>query len=72
MLFAHDTEIALAAAAALVNTGRGGTEQLPDPAALDRFAAAWRWSGKRARDQAELDAVRRSSPAGAAMGDDRG
>jgi predicted RNA-binding Zn ribbon-like protein len=62
LLFAHDTEIALAAAAALVNTGRGGTEQLPDPAALDRFAAAWQWSGERAGDRAELDAVRRLRP----------
>ncbi len=62
MLFAHDTEVALAAAAALVNTGRGGTEQLPDTAALDRFAAAWRWTGQRTHDQAELDAVRRLRP----------
>ena len=38
MLFAHDTEVALICAAALVNTGRGGQEQLPDPAALDDFA----------------------------------
>ncbi len=59
MLFAHDTEVALAAAAALVNTGRGGTEQLADPAALDRFAATWEWTGERRHDQAELDAVRR-------------
>ena len=45
MLLAHDTEMALTTAAALVNTGRGGTEQLPAPAALARFAAAWQWSG---------------------------
>ena len=62
MLFAHDTEIALAAAAALVNTGRGDTEQLPDPAALDRFVADWQWTGARTRDGAELDAVRRLRP----------
>ena len=62
MLFAHDTEVALTAAAALVNTGRDGTEQLPDLAALDRFVAAWRWTGERAHDQAELDAVRRLRP----------
>jgi predicted RNA-binding Zn ribbon-like protein len=62
LLFAHDTEVALAAAAALVNTGRGGTDQLPDPAALDRFAAAWEWTGARTHDQAELDAVRRLRP----------
>ena len=47
MLFAHDTEVALAAAVALVNTGRGGRELLPDVAALDRFVAAWRWTGER-------------------------
>jgi predicted RNA-binding Zn ribbon-like protein len=62
MPFAHDTEIALAAAAALVNTGRGGTEQLPDVAALDLFVAHWRWTGKRTHDQAELDAVRKLRP----------
>jgi predicted RNA-binding Zn ribbon-like protein len=62
VLFAHDTEVALTAAAALVNTGRGGSEQLPDVAALDRFVAAWRWTGERTHDQAELDAVRRLRP----------
>jgi predicted RNA-binding Zn ribbon-like protein len=60
--FAHDTEVALTAAAALVNTGRGGTEQLPDQAALDRFVTARQWTGERTRDQAELDAVRRLRP----------
>ena len=62
MLFAHDTEVALAAAAALVNTGRGGTEDLPDEAALNHFAARWRWTGERTGDRAELDAVRRLRP----------
>ncbi|MDQ2876069.1 MAG: CGNR zinc finger domain-containing protein [Actinomycetota bacterium] len=57
MIFAHDTEVALAAAAALVNTGRGDEERLPDLAALDRFVADWGWTGTRARDRAELDAV---------------
>jgi predicted RNA-binding Zn ribbon-like protein len=62
VLFAHDTEVALGAAATLVNTGRGGREGLPDPAALDRFVTAWRWTGSRTHDQAELDAVRRLRP----------
>ncbi len=62
MLFAHDTEVSLAATAALVNTGRGGTEDLPDEAALDRFVTQWRWTGERTRDRAELDAVRRLRP----------
>ena len=62
MIFAHDTEVALAAAAALVNTGRGRTEQLPDTAALDHFTAAWGWTGERTHGQAELDAVRELRP----------
>ena len=61
MLFAHDTEVALTAAAALVNTGQD-TEELPDMAALDRFVAQWRWTGSRTHDQAELNAVRRLRP----------
>jgi predicted RNA-binding Zn ribbon-like protein len=62
VIFAHDTEVALNAAAALVNTGRAGTEQLPDAASLDRFATAWGWTGERTHDQAELDAVRQLRP----------
>jgi hypothetical protein len=58
VLFAHDTEIALQAAAALVNTARGDREDLPDVAALDEFVAGWGWTGDRVRDQAELDGVR--------------
>ncbi len=62
MLFAHDTEVSLAAAAALVNTGRGGTEELPDMAALDEFVRTWGWTGERAGDLAELEAVRALRP----------
>lgn len=62
MIFAHDTEEALAAAAALVNTGRGGKDELSSPADLDRFVAAQGWTGKRTRDQAELVAVRQLRP----------
>lgn len=62
MLFAHDTEIALAAAASLVNTGRGGTELLPDVAALDEFVQSWGWTGGRTHDEAELEAVRKLRP----------
>lgn len=62
MLFAHDTEISFNAAAALVNTARGGTEELPDVAALDSFIEHWRWTGSRSHDKAELDAVRNLRP----------
>jgi predicted RNA-binding Zn ribbon-like protein len=57
MSFAHDTEVSLNATAALVNTGRGDVEELPDLAALDSFVGHWRWTGGRTHDQAELDAV---------------
>ena len=62
MLFAHDTEISFNAAAALVNTARGGVEELSDVAALDAFIEHWRWSGSRTHDEAELDAVRNLRP----------
>jgi predicted RNA-binding Zn ribbon-like protein len=35
---------------------------MPDPGALDRFVADWNWTGPRARNQAELDAVRALRP----------
>lgn len=62
MLFTHDTEVSLSATAALVNTGRGGREDLPDIDALDAFVDGWQWTGSRAHDQAELDAVKRLRP----------
>jgi predicted RNA-binding Zn ribbon-like protein len=62
MLFTHDTELSLHATAALVNTARDETEGLPDIAALDAFVAQWEITGSRARDQAELDAVRALRP----------
>ena len=58
MLFAHDTEAALATAIALVNIGRNGEEGLPDVAALDRFEQDWRQPERRVHDQPELDAAR--------------
>src|SRR6201996_2591810 len=69
MLFTHDTEMSLNATAALVNTGRGGAEELPDLAALDDFVTHWRWTGSRTHDQAELDAVRTLRPRFAALWD---
>jgi predicted RNA-binding Zn ribbon-like protein len=62
VLFAHDTEVALNAAAALVNTGRQAEDELPDLAALDAFVAQWEWTGSRRRTAAELDAVRALRP----------
>ncbi|MEV7625810.1 CGNR zinc finger domain-containing protein [Actinoplanes sp. NPDC089786] len=61
MIFAHDTEISLAGAAALVNTTDGG-EQLPDLAALDAFYRTWQWTGRRAGTEAELRAVHKLRP----------
>jgi predicted RNA-binding Zn ribbon-like protein len=52
MVFAHDTEVALVATAAMINA------DLPDVATLDAFLDPWGWTGTRAHDQAELDAVR--------------
>jgi predicted RNA-binding Zn ribbon-like protein len=61
VLFAHDTEFALAAAAALVNTA-GAEDALADVAALDAFLDTWRWTGGRGADRAELEAVRALRP----------
>jgi predicted RNA-binding Zn ribbon-like protein len=58
LLFAHDTEIALQGAAALVNTSAPDRELLPDTEALDRFVVEWGWTGSRRRDAAELTEVR--------------
>ena len=60
MLFAHDTEVALAAAAALVNTeGEGTLETLSD---LDAFIAEWGWTGSRRHTPAELTEVQALRP----------
>ena len=60
MLFAHDTEVALAAAAALVNTGAEGG--LDSVAELDAFVTAWGWTGTHRRTAAELESVRALRP----------
>jgi predicted RNA-binding Zn ribbon-like protein len=63
MVFAHDTERALAAAAALVNTGRADDgDQLTTLQELDELVSAWQWSGPRTGDWAELAAVRELRP----------
>lgn len=56
MLFAHDTEVALTAACALVNSESAGT--IETVADLDTFATSWGWTGTRRRTRSELDEVR--------------
>jgi predicted RNA-binding Zn ribbon-like protein len=61
-IFAHDTEEALLAAAALVNTdGRDG-ERLTDVADLQRFLDQWRFTGVRRSDAQELEEARALRP----------
>lgn len=62
MLFAHDTEIALAAAAALVNTQQPDHDELVDQSSLVAFLKQWGWTGSRRGDDAELNAVRQLRP----------
>jgi len=62
VLFAHDTEVALAAAAALVNTQGSMQDTLADVAALDAFVEHWGWTGSRHGDGDELAAVRALRP----------
>lgn len=61
MVFAHDTEVALAAAAALVNTAHG-TGDLTTVTALDEFVATWGWTGSRRHTAAELREVQALRP----------
>jgi predicted RNA-binding Zn ribbon-like protein len=58
VLFAHDTELALTGAAALINTAQPDRDELADVAALDAFVQEWGWTGSRRHDQDELDRVR--------------
>jgi predicted RNA-binding Zn ribbon-like protein len=62
VVFAHDTEVALACAAALVNTDQPDGDELAGLAELDAFVDRWGFTGSRARDRAELDAVRALRP----------
>lgn len=58
MAFAHDTELALQSAAALVNTDEDDGDRLADTGGLDRFVKQWGWTGSRSHDRAELERVR--------------
>jgi len=62
VLFAHDTEAALSAAAALVNTEQPGRDELPDTAALAAFVQHWGWTGSRRGDERELTEVHALRP----------
>jgi len=60
VIFAHDTEVALAAAAELVNSeSNGGMDTLAE---LDTFLKFWGFTGSRTRDRAELEAVQALRP----------
>ncbi|GAA4717620.1 CGNR zinc finger domain-containing protein [Phytohabitans rumicis] len=56
MVFAHDTEVGLAAAAALVNA------ELPDTVALDAFIREQGWTGRHEGSAAELRSVHELRP----------
>ena len=58
MLFAHDTEVALATAVALVNSVEDGVDQLETMAGLDAFLDQYAMTGERLGTEAELEAVR--------------
>ncbi|MFG1840942.1 CGNR zinc finger domain-containing protein [Micromonospora sp. NPDC049175] len=62
MLFAHDTECSLIAAAALVNTAGRDGELLPDIAALDAFFVRYSYSGRHEHTDAELRGVQQLRP----------
>jgi predicted RNA-binding Zn ribbon-like protein len=62
MVFGHDTEVALTAAAALVNTADRDEERMPDLAALDEFFESYGWTGRRDHTLAELRSVQRLRP----------
>jgi predicted RNA-binding Zn ribbon-like protein len=59
MSFAHDTEVALGEAAALVNTRSDDGDSLDTRAGLDAFLARHPFSGRVVGDEEELHAVRR-------------
>lgn len=62
MVFAHDTESALASAAALVNSETPEGDQLGDVDQLARFLDEWGVTGSRRGDEEELRAVQALRP----------
>ncbi|TWF94332.1 CGNR zinc finger domain-containing protein [Saccharopolyspora dendranthemae] len=61
MIFGHDTEEALQAAVALINTA-GEPDSLTTVQAVDSWYAEHRFTGRRDRDEAELDELRALRP----------
>ncbi|MEJ7833005.1 MAG: CGNR zinc finger domain-containing protein [Nocardioides sp.] len=61
MVFAHDTEVSLQAAVTLANSCLA-PDTLATQDELDAFYKQYEYTGRRDRDQAELDAVRRLRP----------
>jgi predicted RNA-binding Zn ribbon-like protein len=59
MHFAHDTELVLVEAAALVNTLSDGVDELATRSALDAFLDRYQFSGSRLGTEEELASVRR-------------
>lgn len=59
MLFTHDTEQALQAAAALINSADADPDSLATLADLEEFVTSWGFTGSRTRDDAELATLRR-------------
>lgn len=57
MLFAHDSEVALAATAGLVNSLQSDRDELSTPTELDRFCDLHQFTGRRDGTMAELRAV---------------
>ncbi len=66
MIFTYDTDVTLAHAAALANTGPASDdpdrEELPDLAALQAWFERWEWTGRRPESEAEAAAVRALRP----------
>ena len=66
MVFAHDTELSLQYAAALINTAPGfgddTEEELPTVASLVAHLDSWDWSGGRPCTRAELEEVHALRP----------
>jgi predicted RNA-binding Zn ribbon-like protein len=62
VLFAHDTEASLLAAAELVNTAHETPDALAAPADVVAFVGRWQYTGKIAGNVEELEAVRAVRP----------